>query len=459
MRKVDLRMKEELKYLTIKKLVDSKGNKKRASLKLNCSIRTINRLILKYKKEGKSAFIHGNRGRKPSKSFDLSLKEKIINLYISEFRDTNLQHFSEIVKRKFSISITRQTLNVWFKEIDILSPKATRKSKRLLRKKLQAKLKLQKSITELNLLQESIRVLDFNEIHPRRSQCKYFGEMVQMDASELKWNGEDIWHLHLAIDDSTKTVVGAYFDKQETLKGYYHVFYQILKNYGIPAKFLTDQRSVFVYKNKKMKKENLTQFAYACHQLGIDLQSTSDPQDKGRIERLNQTFQSRLPVELRMNNIKMLDEANEFLKSYIIEYNNQFALKINKSNSVFDEEIRNDKEKINLTLSVIEKRIIDKGNCIKYKNNYYFPIDSKGKKLYFRPKTEVLLIKTFNDKTFLSIKNNIYNMEMLPTHFEYSNEFDEIPVKEKNKNCNIPKINYFFKRKAYLDFVRNYKQS
>ena len=49
MRKVVLRMNEENKYLTIKKLVETNGNKKRAAVKLNCSVRTINRLIIKYK--------------------------------------------------------------------------------------------------------------------------------------------------------------------------------------------------------------------------------------------------------------------------------------------------------------------------------------------------------------------------------------------------------------------------
>lgn len=63
MRKVDLRMNEQAKYDIIKKLVDTNGNKKNAAIKLNCSMRTVNRLIIKYKEEGKQGFIHKNRGR------------------------------------------------------------------------------------------------------------------------------------------------------------------------------------------------------------------------------------------------------------------------------------------------------------------------------------------------------------------------------------------------------------
>lgn len=46
MRKVELRVSEEEKYQVIKKLVDSNGNKKPAAIKLDFSIRTINRLII-----------------------------------------------------------------------------------------------------------------------------------------------------------------------------------------------------------------------------------------------------------------------------------------------------------------------------------------------------------------------------------------------------------------------------
>lgn len=85
MRKVDLRMKELEKYNVIKKLVETNGNKKRAAIKLNCTTRTINRLILKYKTLGKKGFIHGNRGKVPAIAFSEDTKNFIVNLYKSDF--------------------------------------------------------------------------------------------------------------------------------------------------------------------------------------------------------------------------------------------------------------------------------------------------------------------------------------------------------------------------------------
>lgn len=66
MRRVELSMTEEFKYNVIKKLVETKGNKKTAELKLGCTRRTINRMIKGYEQEGKAFFIHGNKGRTPA---------------------------------------------------------------------------------------------------------------------------------------------------------------------------------------------------------------------------------------------------------------------------------------------------------------------------------------------------------------------------------------------------------
>ena len=76
--------------------------------------------------------------------------------------------------------------------------------------------------------------------------------------------------------------------------------------------------------------------AYACKQLGVELGSSSVPQAKGRVERLNQTLQSRLPVELRLAGITTIDAANEFLNSYIKEFNEKFALPLHGIKSVFE---------------------------------------------------------------------------------------------------------------------------
>ena len=92
MRKVELRMNEKNKYEVIKELVEHNGNKKRAALKLGITERQINRLIIKYRKNGKSSFVHGNRGHMPAKALDKSILQDIILLYKNKYYDFNFNH-------------------------------------------------------------------------------------------------------------------------------------------------------------------------------------------------------------------------------------------------------------------------------------------------------------------------------------------------------------------------------
>ena len=54
MRKVVLRMNELEKYEKIKDLVDHNGNKRHVALQLGLSVRQVERLVKKYKENGKS---------------------------------------------------------------------------------------------------------------------------------------------------------------------------------------------------------------------------------------------------------------------------------------------------------------------------------------------------------------------------------------------------------------------
>ena len=385
MKEVKLRMNEQEKYEVIKELVDHNGNKNRASQKLGLSRRQINRLIIIYKEKGKSGFIHGNRSKKPVNTLDKSISEDIILLYKNKYYDFNFSHFKEFLKKDENIDVSYDFIYKNLTKAGILSPKARKKTKREYAKK---KLFQEKKIN-LAMSDEQIEHIVNHEIaledsHPRGEKPKYFGEIIEQDGSIHLWFGETKTCLHLAIDKATSTIVGAHFDKQETLNGYYHVLYQILTNYGIPYKFITDNRTVFNYMSlnpdkRTSDKDVLTQYGYACKQLGIELETTSVSQAKGLIERTNGTFQGRLVQELRLNNITTIDKANEYLINVFVPYFNQkFALDYKKFESVF--ESSPSLEKINYTLAILTPRKIDNGNAIKLENKYYQPyIDNELK--------------------------------------------------------------------------------
>ena len=450
-------MNEQKKYEVIKSLADhpDTGNKDRAALILGCTKRHINRMLQGYSRNGKDFFIHGNRGKKPATTISIEIRQKVVDLYRTKYFEANFEHYTELLKKNEGISISASSVMGVLESEYILSPKATKAKRRRIKQKLKDQKKAAKTKKELSSIQANLVSVD--NAHSRRPRCAYFGELQQMDATPYEWVHGQVWHLHLAIDDASGIVTGAWFDIQETLNGYYHVFEQILNDYGIPYKFLTDKRSVFTYKKKDVlsdDKDTYTQFAYACKQLGIELESSSIPQAKGRIERLNQTLQSRLPIELRLAGVTDINKANEFLHSYIKEFNEKFALPLYGIKSVF--EMQPSKEKINLTLAVLTERTVDAGHAIQFEKKFYKMIDHKGVQIHYRKGTKVMLIKAFDRSMFVCVNDkDIYAPDEIPTHEHKSKNLDADYKPPKPKKTYIPAMNHPWRRSAFNKFARS----
>ena len=224
--------------------------------------------------------------------------------------------------------------------------------------------------------------------------------------------------------------------------------------------FYTDKRTIFEYKRKNRAfddEDTFTQFSYACHNLGIDIKTTSVPQAKGRIERLNQTLQSRLPVELKSARVTNIEKANEFLNSYIKKFNDQFALQLNTTKSVYEKQP--DIEKINHTLAVLSPRKIDTAHCIRFKNRYYLPVSNKGTKRYFTNKTDCMVIESFDGSLYVNILDTLYLMEEVPEHESFSKEFDDEIEENKPsvKKKYIPPMTHPWKRMSFNNYVQKQK--
>lgn len=450
-------MDEQNKYEVIKSLVDhpETGNKDRAALKLGCTRRHINRMITGYLKEGKAFFVHGNKGRKASTTISDDIRKQIVDLYRTKYYEANFEHYTELLERFEGIHIsTSSVMNILEKEY-ILSPKVTKAKRKRVKKELAALKKTARSQKEQDTIQSNLVAVE--DAHSRRPRCAYFGEMEQMDATPYEWVNGQVWHLHLSIDDALGTITGAWFDTQETLNGYYHVFHQILTNYGIPYKFFTDRRTVFTYKKKNVPSDDedtYTQFAYACKQLGVELESSSVPQAKGRVERLNQTLQSRLPIELRLAGITDIESANEFLHSYIEEFNKKFSLPLNVSKSVF--ESQPDEEKINLILAVLTERTVDCGHAIQFEKHFYRMLDRNGKQIHFRKGTKAMVIKAYDGRKFCCVNDkDIYALEEIPEHESKSKDLDADYEPPKPRKQYIPPMNHPWRSHVFNKFVHS----
>ena len=267
------------------------------------------------------------------------------------------------------------------------------------------------------------------------------------------WFGNFKTALHAAIDDSTGHVVAAYFDNQETLNGYYNVYYQILTKYCIPYLFKTDKRTVFEYNKKGTTSDednSFTQFAYACSQSGTSIECSSVPEFKPRIEKLFESFQLRLIPELRLAGITTIEEANAFLPSFLDKYNSKFALCIDNTKSVFEKQPA--EQKINLTLAILSRRVVDTGHSICFKKKHYRRVNSVGTPIYFVKGTKCMVIEAFDKKLYATVEDSVFALEEIPEVQALSENFDEILPTEPKK-IYIPRMIHPFKRDSFEKFV------
>lgn len=447
-------MNEEFTYLHIKRFVDQGGNFHTLCLKLGCSARTARRKIAGYRKEGRAFFRHGNHDYKPTSTIPADVRRKVLFLYNQHYFDANFTHFHELLERNHPEIPTPSlsSLRNIFREEDVLSPKAWKRTRKALRLK-----------DNLVSLPEPIR-LDCPSVstdpHPRREKSRYTGECVYLDASIHHWFAGRKVALHAAIDDASGIVLAAWFEPQETLRGYYQILAQILRTYGIPYLFHTDGRTVFDYKRKgivALELDASTQFSYACKTLGIHIHTTTCAQAQGKIERLFETLQSRLVVELRLQNVTTIEQANAFLMSYIPIHNRAFATPFQSIPSSF--ETQPSEEEVNLTLAILSSRVVDAGHCISYDKNYYRFLDASGNHVPLAPKQKIQVIRAFDGRLFASCKDSVFALEPVARHKTHSWALDAPICKDKSKASYVPSLIHPWRHGRFEAYATDYRRA
>ncbi len=334
------------KLIVIQSVIDGKRTGKEASDKLNLSERQIWRLVKKVKDNGIEGIKHGNCFINQPRFITDEFKENIKKLKLSDdYCDTNFTHFQELLEERENIKISYTSLYKILTEFGIKSKKKHKDRK----------------------------------THRQRKRKAHEGELVQADGTPFDWFKDGhMYSIHGFIDDATGKVLGAYMCEHGCLLGYLETLRQMLKDYGIPKCLYPDKFSVFFpVKAQKLtieeqlqgKTKPTTQFKRIIDILGIDMFPASTSQAKGRIERLWETFQDRLITEFKLNKIKTIDEANDFLKKYIKKYNKRFSVKAESEESYF-EPIPNYID-LDLLLSIKLTRKIDGSGSFTIKNKKF----------------------------------------------------------------------------------------
>ena len=409
---------DEKKLEVMKMVVDGEKSISWAAAKLKRSEKTIRRYRKELLENPNADLVHKNRGREPANKTD---HELIWHLYCTRYYGLNITYFCEKLEENESIKISEGLVRLIFKEHDEFSVKAWHRTKNELRKRLRELKKLTKQQKEVLVQLEAEPYV--RTTHPIQPRSKYFGEELQMDASIHLWFGTKKCALHTAIDDATGLIVGACFDYQETRNGYYQITKQFLTKYGLPLLIKTDKRTVFEYKRKNekdMAEDTMTQYQHVCQTLGIELQCSSSPQFKPRVERSYGTLQGRLPFELKEAGVTTIEEANAFLKKYIQKFNEQFAIR-KGIKSVW---VKVTKDQIDSALVTIAKRTVDCGNGIRLNNKYYGTFDSYGNQIFIKPKTKVSVITMMNGAVYAMHDDKLLAMDIIPERQKISDMMD-----------------------------------
>jgi hypothetical protein len=258
-----------------------------AAHRLRLSDRQVRRLLGRLRTGGDGGLVHRLRGRPSNRKIPEGIEQRSLRrlrqpAYLGFGPTLAAEHLAQ-----HGLRVSRETLRKWMSAAGLWQSR---------RRRLQ-------------------RVYVWR---PRRSA---FGELVMMDSSPFRWLEDrgPACHLIALIDDATSRVWGRFVlhDSSEenlrTLGGW-------LERYGRPLALYTDKNSLFVTSRPVQWQEQLrdepsrTQFGRALAELDIEWIAAQTPQAKGRIERLFGTLQDRLVKEMRLAEIRTLEQANRFLE-------------------------------------------------------------------------------------------------------------------------------------------------
>lgn len=346
--KIELNETQRKRADVIKLRSDGKITTREAAFELGLTMRAVQKLVVKYKKIGEAAFVHGNTGRKRLDLQKLDTKEKIIDIFkntridgFNPFEDITYTYFTEILADEYNIKASVS----WVK-------------------------KILNSIGYFTVINH--KTGKNKELHLYRERKEHTGELVQADGTPYDWfkNGKN-YCIQGFVDDATGYPVGLYMTKNECLLGYLESARNMFYKEGIPMAIYPDKASVF-FVNQKTKdgEEHLTQFGVMMKNLGVDMFPAHSPQAKGRIERFWQTIQHRLPNLFRLRGIHTIEEANEFLRDEFPRIYKKWFPKKPKSDETYF--VKADLNEVNSILKATFPGHIDKGGIFSLKGYKFF---------------------------------------------------------------------------------------
>lgn len=155
----------------------------------------------------------------------------------------------------------------------------------------------------------------------RRWQCGQIGALWQLDVSPHAWFGPDSgnWPLFDMLDDCSRLITGARLYANENLFAYVDFLPRSFERYGLPLALYVDYHSFFF----TYIPDALTYLGAALRFYDISFRYAPTPQAKGKVERLHQFWQKRLPTFFAVEGIRRVGPANEQIELLRKHHNRQ----------------------------------------------------------------------------------------------------------------------------------------
>jgi transposase len=302
---------------------------------LGISERTMRRWKFGYEKHGLRGLFDKRKGKASWKRAPAAELEKVLSLYRDQYFDFNVRHFHEKLVEKHDIHWSY----TWVKNV----------------------------LQSAGFIRKSRKRQPHRKRRPRRPLP---GMLLHIDGSHHQWFCDGRWYdLLVILDDATSEIYYAQLVEDESTRTVMRALRHVIEQRGLFCALYSDRAGHFFFTPKTggpVDHRQLTQVGRAMKELGIEMIPAYSPQARGRSERNFQTWQGRLPQELRLAGIRDVENANAFLtETYIDEFNMKFAVAAAQTGTAFAPTTRQDLDRV---FSVQHERMVRQDNTVCWAN-------------------------------------------------------------------------------------------
>lgn len=388
-------MDEINRHKIAEKLIDRKISEESARKMMGLkSVRQVRRIKRRVIAEGIEGMRHKSRGQPGNRRFNKDFIEKTMLIVEEKYSDFKPTFASEKLQENHEIKINKESLRQLMIAKGLWKPKSRRQAK---------------------------------ERHVWRPRRESYGEMQQFDGSYHKWledRGEESCLL-LAVDDATGRITKAKLDKNEGVVAVFKFWLEYFEQHGLPCSIYLDKFSTYKINHPSAvdNKDLKTQFERAMNQVGVKTITAHSPEAKGRVEKMNGTLQDRLVKEFRLAGIASIEDANEFLKTYIPKFNKQFAVVPKQQDNLHKTIDETLKPRLTQIFSIQSQRKVNNDYTIMFKNQFY-QLNEKQPTIVFK-KDVVLIEERLTGDVKISLKEHFLGYQILP---ERPKKIKDIPL-------------------------------